>query len=105
VIEGANGPTTAGAETTLIERGVIVVPDILANVGGVIASYFEWVQALQALTWHSSEAVDRLALTIRESFEAVAAYADDRDITLREASLCLAIRRVADAHVTRGLYP
>jgi glutamate dehydrogenase (NAD(P)+) len=105
IVEGANGPTTQGAEEILAGRGVVVVPDILANAGGVVASYFEWVQGLQALAWSHREVVDRLTSTMHDAFEAVAEFAAAHDVTLRDASLCLAVERVCEAHMTRGLYP
>ena len=105
IVEGANGPTTVAAEAMLEDRGVIIVPDVLANTGGVVASYFEWVQGLQALTWINREVVDRLTAVMHDAFDAVAEFATARTISLRDASLCLAIERVCDAHVTRGLYP
>jgi glutamate dehydrogenase/leucine dehydrogenase len=71
----------------------------------VVASYFEWVQGLQAIAWTHREVVDRLRHTMHEAFDAVAAFAAAKDVSLRDASLCLAVERVCEAHVARGLYP
>ena len=105
VVEGANGPTTPQADAILAERGVVVVPDILANAGGVVVSYFEWVQAQQAYWWTEAEIADRLAERMRISYAAVREVADAEDVTLREAAMLLGVKRVAVAHRIRGLYP
>lgn len=105
VVEGANGPTTAEADELLAERGVVVVPDILANAGGVIVSYFEWVQAQQAYWWTEAEIEQRLAERMAHAYDAVADVARREDVSLRDAALLLSVQRVATAHRTRGLYP
>lgn len=105
VVEGANGPTTPRADEILAERGVVVVPDILANAGGVIVSYFEWVQAQQAYWWTEAEIEARLAERMLAAYGAVADMARREDVTLRDAALLLSVQRVAQAHRTRGLYP
>ncbi|EMY32452.1 glutamate dehydrogenase (NAD(P)+) [Arthrobacter crystallopoietes BAB-32] len=105
VVEGANGPTTAEADPILQANGVLVVPDILANAGGVIVSYFEWVQGNQAYWWTASEVEDRLAQRMLAAWENVLAVSKARGITLREAATVTAVERVAEAHLTRGLYP
>ncbi len=105
VVEGANGPTTPGGDRVLAERGVIVVPDVLANAGGVIVSYFEWVQANQAYWWTEQEIAERLAQRMQASYAAVAAAARAQSITLRDAALTIGVSRVAEAHRIRGLYP
>lgn len=105
VVEGANGPTTPRADAILAERGVVVVPDILANAGGVIVSYFEWVQAQQAYWWTEKEIEDRLAERMAHAYAAVADMAHREDVSLRDAALLLSVQRVATAHRTRGLYP
>jgi glutamate dehydrogenase (NAD(P)+) len=105
VVEGANGPTTTEADRILRERGVLVVPDILANAGGVVVSYFEWVQANQAYWWTTAEVETRLADRMTSAWQQVLAEAEDRQVSLRTAATCLAVRRVAEAHRLRGLYP
>ncbi|MGW3945454.1 Glu/Leu/Phe/Val family dehydrogenase [Micrococcus endophyticus] len=105
VVEGANGPTTGEADRILNENGVLVAPDILANAGGVIVSYFEWVQANQAYWWTREEVAERLERRMVLAWEAVQAAAREHDLTLREAATVLAVKRVAEAHRTRGLYP
>jgi glutamate dehydrogenase (NAD(P)+) len=105
VVEGANGPTTSEGDRILAERGVIVVPDILANAGGVVVSYFEWVQANQAYWWTEREIEDRLEHRMVTAHRAVAALAQAESISLRDAALTIGVRRVAEAHQIRGLYP
>ena len=105
VVEGANGPTTAEADAILAERGVVVVPDILANAGGVVVSYFEWAQANQAYRWTIDEIESRLADRMHSAFTEVTDVAAQRGLTLRDAALVIGVRRVAEAHLIRGLYP
>jgi glutamate dehydrogenase (NAD(P)+) len=105
VVEGANGPTTAAADEILKSRDVLVVPDILANAGGVIVSYFEWVQSNQAYWWSRREVDDRLESRMLLAWAGVLETAGTRGISLREAAMVTAVSRVADAHLTRGLYP
>jgi glutamate dehydrogenase (NAD(P)+) len=105
VVEGANGPTTADGDRVLRERGVIVVPDILANAGGVVVSYFEWVQANQAYWWTEQEIEDRLEHRMLTAYAAVADVARAEGLSLRDAALVIGVRRVAEAHEIRGLYP
>ena len=105
VVEGANGPTTTEADRVLQERGVLVVPDILANAGGVVVSYFEWVQANQAYWWSQAEVEARLADRMTAAWDQVLAEANHLELSLRTAATCLAVRRVAEAHRLRGLYP
>ena len=105
VVEGANGPTTGEGDRVLAERGVVVVPDILANAGGVVVSYFEWVQANQAYWWTETEIAERLEHRMLASHAAVAALAQAESVTLREAAMTIGVRRVAEAHLIRGLYP
>ncbi len=105
VVEAANGPTTTAGDRVLAERGVVVVPDILANAGGVVVSYFEWVQANQAYWWTEAEIEERLAHRMRGSYRAVADVARAEGLPLRDAALVIGVRRVAEAHKIRGLYP
>jgi glutamate dehydrogenase (NAD(P)+) len=105
IVEGANGPTTADADEVLEHRGVTLVPDILANAGGVIVSYFEWVQANQAYWWTEDQVNERLAERMTAGWRSVLDYALDHGITLRRAATRLAVQRVAHAHTQRGLYP
>jgi glutamate dehydrogenase (NAD(P)+) len=105
VVEAANGPTTPDADEILAERGVLVVPDILANAGGVTVSYFEWVQDLQAYFWTEEEINAHLERIMISTFRRVAELADARRVTLRTAALVVAVQRVADALMTRGIYP
>ena len=105
VVEGANGPTTQDADRILNERGVVVVPDILANAGGVIVSYFEWAQAHQAYRWTLREVEERLRGRMLEAWDDVVDVSNRRGMTLREAATLTAVERVAEAHSIRGLYP
>lgn len=105
VVEGANAPTTPEAEAILAERGVWIVPDLLANAGGVISSYYEWVQGLQGMEPLGGDVAQGIARRIAAAFEAVTALAAEREISTREAAMCIGVGRVADAHLARGLYP
>ncbi len=105
VIEGANGPTTPGADAILADRGIAVVPDILANAGGVTVSYFEWVQGLQSFFWDEHDVNARLERIMVQAFEQVYSLAQQRQIPLRMAAYLLAVQRVADANRIRGVYP
>lgn len=105
VVEGANGPTTPTADQILDDAGALVVPDILANAGGVIVSYFEWVQANQAYWWSESDVNERLAERMTIGWERVLDTSRRRKTTLRRAATALAVQTVAEAHLSRGLYP
>ncbi|MBS1677179.1 MAG: Glu/Leu/Phe/Val dehydrogenase [Actinobacteria bacterium] len=105
IIEAANGPVTREADAILGRRAVEIVPDILANAGGVIASYYEWVQGVQAMPWLGREVSERLVEQLEQTFDAVIEKAAQLDVTLRDAALCIGVRRVVDTHRTRGLYP
>jgi glutamate dehydrogenase (NAD(P)+) len=105
IVEGANGPVEAAADPILAERGVVVVPDILANGGGVAVSYFEWVQDLQAYFWTEDQVNERLVELMERAYGQVAELAADRGLTLREAAHVIGVGRVAEAHRTRGLFP
>jgi glutamate dehydrogenase (NAD(P)+) len=105
VAEGANGPTTPEADAILRDRGVTVIPDILANAGGVIVSYFEWVQGLQYYFWRESEITARLQEVMTRAFNRVWALGAKEGTDLRTAALMEGIRRVAEGYRVRGLYP
>ncbi len=105
VVEGANGPTTPEADRILADRGIWLVPDILANAGGVVASYFEWVQNLQELFWTEDEIVERLGRILTRSFQEVIAISEREKVSMRTAALMLGIGRVATAVELRGIFP
>lgn len=105
IVEGANGPVAAEADPILAQKGVVVVPDILANGGGVAVSYFEWVQDLQAYFWSEDQVNDRLADLMERAYGQVSQLATERGLTLREAAHVIGVGRVAEAHRTRGLFP
>ncbi|MDQ7030946.1 MAG: Glu/Leu/Phe/Val dehydrogenase [Ardenticatenia bacterium] len=105
VAEGANGPTTPEADDILADRGIFVVPDILCNAGGVIVSYFEWVQDLQYLFWSEEEINERLSARMRDSFHTVLRLAREQGVNMRMAAYIRAIDRVARAIAIRGIYP
>jgi glutamate dehydrogenase (NAD(P)+) len=105
IVEGANGPTTPDADAVLEDRGILVVPDILANAGGVIVSYFEWVQDLQAYFWSEVEINAHLERILVDGLARVADVAASERVSLRTAALLVAVRRVAAALDERGVYP
>ena len=105
IAEGANGPTTPEADVILKDRGITVIPDILANAGGVVVSYFEWVQGLQYYFWRESEITSRLQEVMTRAFNRVWALAAKEGTDLRTAALMEGVRRVAEGYKVRGLYP
>jgi glutamate dehydrogenase (NAD(P)+) len=105
ICEGANGPVTPTADSILEDRGVLVLPDVLANAGGVVVSYFEWVQGLQEYFWREDEVNAKLHDICARAFEEAWLTRDRYDTSLRMASYGLAVQRVAEATTTRGLYP
>ena len=105
IVEGANGPTTTEADDIINDRGIMLVPDILANAGGVTVSYFEWVQGLQAFFWDAEEVFRQLERILVRSYDATAHMAEEHGVDMRTAAQMLAIKRVADALTTRGFYP
>ena len=105
VIEGANGPTTPEADDILAERGVLVVPDVMANAGGVTVSYFEWVQDFSSFFWSEDEINARLVRIMRDAFDAIWKVADEHRVSLRTATFIIACTRMLQARELRGLYP
>ena len=105
VVEGANGPTTPDADKILWDRGVVVVPDILANAGGVTVSYFEWVQGISYYFWELDEINTRLHKIMTQAFNNLWAIREREKVSLRTAAMMIAVRRVADASKELGLYP
>ena len=105
VVEGANGPTTPEADAILEDKGILVIPDILANAGGVVVSYFEWVQDIQHLFWDKDDVDDRLESIMTRSFNSVIEASEEHGTSLRTAALVVAVDRVAEALRVRGIYP
>ena len=105
IVEGANGPTTIEADAIFAEQGIPVVPDILANAGGVTVSYFEWVQDLGRLFWDRDEIRLKLAEKMMDAFDRVYSVSEEKGISLRLSAMVAAIREVGGALETRGIYP
>jgi glutamate dehydrogenase (NAD(P)+) len=105
VAEGANGPVTPEADQILEDRGVLVLPDVLANAGGVVVSYFEWVQGLQEYFWKEAEVNAKLNDIVTRAFAETWAKHDELGVSMRQAAYAIAVGRVAEATITRGLYP
>src|SRR6185436_12872736 len=102
LLEGANSPTTPGADDILTEKGTLVIPDVMANAGGVVVSYFEWVQNMQHFRWEEREINDKLGNIMRRAFREVDAAAREKSISLREACYQLGIERVVETAKMRG---
>ena len=105
VVEGANGPTTIEADAILVDRGILILPDVLTNAGGVTVSYFEWVQDLGRLFWTREEIRARLADKLADAFDRVWKLSEEKSISLRQAALVAGINEVAAALKARGIYP
>lgn len=105
IVEAANGPTTLEADEVINKKGIILVPDILSNAGGVVVSYLEWVQNQQALYWEESDTNDKLKHVMDRSFEEVYDLAKKHDVSLREGAYMIALKRVVEADLVRGIWP
>jgi glutamate dehydrogenase (NAD(P)+) len=102
LVEGANSPTTPAADKILQEKGTYIIPDVMANAGGVVVSYFEWVQNLQHFRWEEREVNDKLGTIMRRAFREVSSRAKEEGLHLREAAYVVGIERVVQASRTRG---
>jgi glutamate dehydrogenase (NAD(P)+) len=105
ILEGANGPTTPQADDILSDKGVVIVPDVIANAGGVTVSYFEWVQDFSSFFWSEDEINARLVRIMKDAFDAVWQTAKHHNTTLRTATFIVACTRILSAREQRGLYP
>src|SRR5581483_2536319 len=105
VVEGANGPTTPEGERVLASRGIAVIPDVLANSGGVTVSYYEWVQNKRSESWELEEVDTRLEFAMKRAYGEVSALARARDVDMRIAAYCLALERLQNVYRERDIFP
>ncbi|MCC8107992.1 MAG: glutamate dehydrogenase, partial [Planctomycetes bacterium] len=105
IVEAANGPTTVECDPILEKKGVILVPDILANAGGVVVSYFEWVQNIQSMAWDMEHNNSKLKEIMDRAFEEVFTIAQDKNVSLRTGAYLIAVKRVVEAKKSRGIWP
>ena len=105
IAEGANGPTNVEGENILKERGITIIPDILCNSGGVIGSYFEWLQNRNGELWQLDEVILKLEKKMKESFDKVCAFSENENMDMRTAAYCIAIKRIEKAYIQRGIFP
>ena len=105
VVEGANGPTTPAADDMLHDKGILVIPDVIANAGGVTVSYFEWVQDFSSFFWSEEEINQRLDRIMRDAFDVIWGVHEEHKISLRTAAFVVACTRILRARELRGLYP
>lgn len=105
IAEGANGPTNVEGERILMERGITIIPDIMCNSGGVIGSYFEWLQNRNGELWQMDEILEKIEKKLYTTFKKVTAYSEENDVDMRTAAFCIAIARIEQAYILRGIFP